>query len=271
MLPAFTPFQWVLAALAAFCIGFSKGGFPGSGLVTVIVMAHLFGARESTGALLPMLICGDILSVRVFHQHARWALIRRMLPPTAAGIVAGWGLMQWLPADVFRPIIGWIVLAMAILPAARRWRPDLYAGVPHSRAFALAMGFATGVATMLANAAGPVMGLYLMAISTPKFELVGTSAWFFLIVNLFKVPFSAQLGLIHGMTLAFNLILIPFIALGIFAGRRLMPYVSQALFEALLLAFATIASLRMILFSAREPAPAADTVRPHVEKPFQLQ
>lgn len=248
MLPAFTPLQWSLAVLAAFCIGFSKSGFPGAGLLTVIIMAHLFGARESTGALLPMLICGDLLSVRVFHQHARWELIRRMLPPTAVGIVSAYVLMMWLPGGAFRPIIGWIVLAMVILQAARRWRPEWYTGVPHSTSFARIMGFATGVATMLANAAGPVMGLYFLALDTPKFTLVGTSSWFFLIVNLFKVPFSAHLGLIHGMTLLFNLLLIPFIAVGIFTGQRLMRHIPQSLFEALLLLFATIASIRMIFF-----------------------
>ena len=248
MLPHFTAVQWLLASLAAFCIGFSKSGFPGAGLLTVIIMAHLFGARESTGALLPMLICGDILSVRVYHQHARWALIRRMLPPTAIGIVASYLVMRWLPGGAFRPIIGWIVLAMVILQAARRWRPALYAGVPHSRAFAHTMGFASGVATMLANAAGPVMGLYFLAIETPKYALVGTSSWLFLIVNVFKIPFSAQLGLIHGMTLLFDLLLLPLIGIGIFAGRRLMPLISQNLFEALLLLFATVASVRMICF-----------------------
>lgn len=248
MLPSFSPAQWSLAVLAAFCIGFSKSGFPGAGLATVIIMAHLFGARESTGALLPMLICGDILSVRVFHQHARWDLIRRMLPPTAIGIILGYILMHWLPGSAFRPVIGWIVLTMVILQAARRWRPEWYAGVPHSRSFAIAMGVATGIATMLANAAGPVMGLYFLAIDTPKFALVGTSSWFFLIVNVFKVPFSAQLGLIHGMTLLFNLLLIPVIAAGIFSGQRLMRSIPQSLFEALLLLFATIASVRMIFF-----------------------
>lgn len=248
MLPAFTPTQWLLAALAAFCIGFSKGGFPGAGLVTVITMAHLFGARESTGALLPMLICGDVFSVWAFHQHARWAVIRRMLPPTVGGVIGGWIVMQWLPGAAFRPVIGWIVFVMVLLQSARRWRPAWFGNVPHSRGFAVSMGVATGVSTMLANAAGPVMGLYFLATETPKFALVGTSAWFFLIVNVFKVPFSAQLGLIHGMTLTFNLLLVPMIALGIFTGRRLIALVPQALFEALLLAFAAVASLRMILF-----------------------
>ena len=246
MLPIFTPMQWILAGVAAFCIGFSKSGFPGAGLVTVLIMAKLFGARESTGALLPMLICGDILSVSVFHQHARWAPIRRMLPPYMIGVIAGWALMLRLPGRAFGPIIGWIVLIMVILQVTRRWRPQWYGNLPHTHSFACAMGLTAGVATMLANAAGPITGLYFLATSTPKFELVGTSGWLFLIVNTFKVPFSAQLGLIHGMTLMFDLILIPVIALGIFTGRRLMPVIPQNLFDTLLLAFASVAAVRMI-------------------------
>jgi uncharacterized membrane protein YfcA len=80
----------------------------------------------------------------------------------------------------------------------------------------------------------------------PKFALVGTGAWMFMIVNVFKVPFSWHLGLIHGASLLFNFILVPAIVLGTFAGRRLIHLVPQDLFEGLLLAFAAIAALRMI-------------------------
>lgn len=246
MLPDFTTAQWLFAILGAFCIGFAKAGFSGAGLANVLIMAWLFGAKESTGVVLPMLICGDILSVLVYHQHARWATIRRMLPPTIAGIVAGWALMHWLSAPAYGPVIGWIVLVLATLQAWRRWRPNAFEQVPHSRPFAWSMGGATGFTTMVANGAGPVMTLYFLALATPKYELVGTMAWFFLIVNVIKVPFSVDLGLIHGSSLLFNLVLIPAIAVGIFAGRRLIGLVSQELFEWLLLAFAALAALRMI-------------------------
>jgi len=246
MLPNFTPTQWLLAVLGAFCIGFAKAGFSGAGLANVLIMAWLFGAKESTGVVLPMLIGGDILSVLVYHQHARWATIRSMLPPTLAGIVAGWGLMHWLSAAAYGPVIGWIVLALAALQAWRRWRPNAFEHVPHSRPFALSMGGATGFTTMVANGAGPVMTLYFLARRTPKYELVGTMAWFFLIVNVVKVPFSVDLGLIYGNSLLFNLVLVPAIAVGIFAGRRLISLVSQDLFEWLILAFAALAALRMI-------------------------
>jgi uncharacterized membrane protein YfcA len=246
MLPHFTPWQWLLAVVAGFCIGFSKSGFAGAGLLTVLIMAQLFGPLESTGVLLPMLICGDIMSVRVFHQHARWPTIWRMLPPTLVGIVAAYLVMRRTPVAQFGPVIGWIVLVMAMLQGWRRWRPTAFERVPHSRGFAWMMGAWSGIATMLANAAGPVMALYFLAIDLPKFALVGTSAWFFLIVNVLKVPLSWELGLIHGGSLLFNLLIFPSIALGIYAGRNLMHRIPQKLFETLLLVFAVLVSLRLI-------------------------
>jgi uncharacterized membrane protein YfcA len=244
---ALTPVQWLWAGIAAFCIGFSKSGFAGVGLVTVVVMARLFPARESTGILLPLLIVGDLLSVWTFHQHAHWPHIWRLLPPTIVGILAGFALMPIIPGPRFGAVIGWIVLLMVLLQMVRRFRPQLYTNVPHSRWFAWLMGAWSGVATMLANAAGPITALYFVAINVAKYEFVGTAAWFFLLVNVFKVPFSAHLGLIHSGSLVFNVMLIPAVALGIWAGKRLVRIIPQGLFEQLLLLFAAIAALRLIL------------------------
>src|SRR5580693_9015752 len=247
MLPHFTPLQWSLAVFSAFCIGFAKSGFSGAGLVNVLVMAQLFGPRESTGVVLPMLICGDILSVIAFHQHARWPLVWRMLPPTVIGVIAGYlAMLKLTDGRVFGPIIGWIVLIMVVLQAIRRWCPRAFEKAPHTRRFAWSMGVTSGVTTMLANGAGPIMTLYFLAIETPKYALVGTSAWMFLIINSFKVPFSWNLGLIHGSSLLFNLVLVPAIVVGTFTGRWLIRFIKQDLFEALLLIFAAVAALRMI-------------------------
>jgi uncharacterized membrane protein YfcA len=108
------------------------------------------------------------------------------------------------------------------------------------------MGLAAGITTMLANAAGPITALYLLAISLPKFELVGTSAWLFFVINCFKVPFSVALGLIHRDTLLLNAALIPAILCGLFAGRWLVTRLPQRLFDTLLLAFAGFAAARML-------------------------
>ena len=96
---------------------------------------------------------------------------------------------------------------------------------------------------MMANAAGPVMGMYFLAVGLPKYQLTGTSAWFFLLINLYKVPFSAGLGLIHWDSLMFNCVLLPFIVIGLFLGRWLLRHVSQRLFDGLILAFAAVVAV----------------------------
>ncbi len=247
-LPHLTAHQWWLAAIAALCIGLAKSGFAGVGTVTVLLMAEIMPARESTGAVLPLLICGDIFASAAFRRHAQWRHIWRMLPPALAGVVVGYFLMQRIKGDFFRPVIGWIVLVLVILQVARKWKPGAFDHVPHTRWFAWLMGSSSGIATMMANAAGPIMTLYLLAINLPKIEFVGTSALFFLIVNVIKVPFSAHLGLINGSSLALNVILVPFVALGILIGRRMLAIVPQQLFEILVLIFAIAASIRLILF-----------------------
>lgn len=239
--------QWLLAILAATGIGVAKSGFSGVSMIHVLVFAKLFGERDSTGVVLPMLIVGDICAVLAFRQHARWNYIRRMLPPACIGVVIGWFLMQHLDKNTFKPILGWIILTLAILQIARLRFPQWFTDVPHAHWFAWTLGLLAGVTTMLANAAGPIMALYFLAIGLPKLEFVGTSAWFFFIVNVFKVPFSTGLGLIRPDTLMLNLVLIPAIAGGLLFGRWLVHHVPQRLFDGILLTFAALAALRMII------------------------
>jgi len=154
--------------------------------------------------------------------------------------------MRGLNESVYKPTIGVTILLLTILQVIRSFRPEWFGSVPHSTWFAWTIGLVAGGATMLANAAGPIFTIYCLAIALPKFELVGTSAWFFFIINAFKVPFSVALGLIHGPTLALNLLLSPAILAGIFIGRWLTAHIPQRLFDTLLLAFAFVAALRLI-------------------------
>src|SRR5690349_21172879 len=159
-MPSLSAAQWALAVAGALGMGISKAGFPGMSLVHVVVFALVFGARNSTGIILPMLIAADVLAVRAFQQHARWIYIRRMLPASVVGIVIGFALMGRLSDAAFSPLIGSVVLVLTALQVGRMARPDLLAGVPHSQAFAWTMGLLAGITTMLANAAGPVVTLY---------------------------------------------------------------------------------------------------------------
>jgi uncharacterized membrane protein YfcA len=232
--------------VAAAGIGIGKSGLAGMSLVHVLIFAFLFGARESTGVVLPMLLVGDVFAVRIFHQHARWVHVRRMLPPACIGVIVAAIIMRGLNEAVYKPIIGVTILVLTTLQVARMYKPQWFGNVPHAAWFAWTIGLIACGATMLANAAGPIFAIYCLAIALPKFELVGTSAWFFFIINAFKVPFSVALGLIRGQTLALNAILSPAILLGMFVGRWLTAHIPQRLFDGLLLVFAAVAALRLV-------------------------
>ena len=246
-MPTLSPVEWALAIAAAIGMGLSKGGLAGIGLFHVIVFAFLFGARESTGVVLPLLLVADVCAVSAFKQHARWDYVRRMLPPACVGVALAALFMRGISEARYKPLIGWTVLALAAMQVARMYRPDWLGDVPHTRAAVWGIGLLAGATTMLANAAGPVITIYCLAVGLPKFEVIGTLAWFFFIINAFKVPFSAGLGLIRADTLLFNLILVPAVLVGVFGGRWLLQRIPQRLFNLLMLAFAALAALRLIL------------------------
>lgn len=217
------------------------------GLVAVILFASIFGARDSTGIVLPLLIVGDIGAVSIFRQHARWDHIRRTLPVAAAGVVIGTLIMQRLDNASFRPLLGGVILMLTALQLVRMRWPDIYGAVPHSRPVAWSLGLLAGITTMVANAAGPFVALYYVAVGLPKMEVIGTLAWFFVIINIFKLPFSAWLGVIHGSSLALDAVLVPAVILGLLSGRWLIGRISQRTFDSVLLAFAALAALRLLL------------------------
>lgn len=245
-LPDLTTAQWALAAAAAAGIGLSKSGFAGLGMFHIVVFAQLYGARASTGIILPMLVVGDLSAVAAFRRHARWEHIGRVLPPTIVGIIVGWLAMHRIDEARFKPLLGAVVLGLALLQIARMARPQWFNDVPHARWFAYTLGFIAGVTTMLVNGAGPIVALYLLAVGLPKYEFVGTGAWFFLIVNILKLPLSAEQGLITWETLVLNAKLAPCVVAGLVAGKFLVKFVPQRLFDFLLLLFVATAALRLL-------------------------
>lgn len=247
MLSQLQPVELFALALAAVGIGFSKSGFAGVSMLHVVVFAHVFGARASTGILLPLLIVGDLCAVFAFGQRARWQYFPKILPPTLIGVVLGTVLMQYLDEHRFKPLVGVIILLLTFWQLYRLWRPDWLSQVPHSVAFAWALGLLAGLTTMLANAAGPIVALYLLALALPKLELVGTGAWLFLIVNVFKLPLSClALDLISWESLSINLILAPAVPVGMLLGAWCLHRIHQTWFNGLLLAFTGLASMRLL-------------------------
>jgi uncharacterized membrane protein YfcA len=184
----------------------------------------------------------------MFGKHADWVYVRRMMPPALVGVVFGWLLMHRLSETLYRPITGCIILILATMQLARLRNEQWLADIPHSHSFAWAMGITVGITTMLANAAGPVFGLFLISIGLPKKEFVGTAAWFFLILNVIKIPLSWNLGLIGEQSLMVNVMLAPLIYLGLIAGRSIAKRISQQSFERVILVLSIIAALQLLVF-----------------------
>lgn len=245
-MPELSPFSWFLLVLGATGVGISKSGLAGVSLIHVIVFAQVFGAKASTGALLPLLIVGDCCAVWLIGREVDWRYVIRLLPPAFVGVVIGWSLLGRLDEATFKPLIGSIIIALCCGQLLRMWQPNLFTTIPHTKPFAWAMGILGGITTMLANAAGPVIALYLLAVSLPKLRLVATGAWFFFVLNISKLPFSANLGFISAESLLIDLILAPCVVGGLIFGLMVVRRLPQKVFDTVLLAFTAIAAIRMI-------------------------
>jgi len=236
--------QWTLAIVAAAIVGVSKSGIGGLGILSVVLFAQILPAKQATGAVLPLLCFGDVVGAYYYRKHASWRHLWRLFPWTAAGVVAGWFSLGRIDDHAARVMIGIIILSMAAMHLIRR----RFGGheTEHGAWFAPVIGVLAGFTTLVANAAGPLMAIYMLAMRLPKMDYVGTGAVFFLAINFFKVPFMLQLGLITADSFTLNLMLAPLVVAGAWFGRRLVLAIDQRLFENIALGLSLVAGLRLL-------------------------
>ncbi|MHC5083288.1 MAG: sulfite exporter TauE/SafE family protein [Planctomycetota bacterium] len=237
--------QWLVLILGAFAIGIAKTGVPGIGILVAPLWALTFPSKASVGLLLPVLIFADLFAVWHYRRQGNWRHLIRLLPAATVGIVAGFLLLGRISNAQFKPLIGAIVLVMLILrlPAiiGKEQKVPSKTGI-----FAPIMGFSAGATSMLANAAGPVMALYLLSMRFDKIKFVGTAAWFFFIINWIKVPFQVHLGYINPGSLKLNVMVFPAVALGAFTGIWLIKRIPQKLFNIIALTLAAAAAVKLL-------------------------
>ncbi|MEV0011855.1 sulfite exporter TauE/SafE family protein [Streptomyces sp. NPDC047973] len=248
-----TLWQLALLAAASCLVGFSKTAVSGANTISLAVFAAVLPARESTGVLLPILIAGDLLAVLVYRRHAHWPTLLRLFPAVAVGVVAGTVFMMWADDDAVRTSIGAILLFMAGVTVWRRRSgpqavPEEDDGPSRAARFkARSYGTLGGFTTMVANAGGPVMSLYLLSAGFKKLGFLGTSAWFFLIVNTSKVPFSVGLGLIDARSLLLDAALVLFVLPGAYLGRACVGRINQKLFDRIVIGATVLGGLQLLL------------------------
>ncbi|MBN2525850.1 MAG: sulfite exporter TauE/SafE family protein [Deltaproteobacteria bacterium] len=242
----FTITEWIIAGLCGATVGFAKTGIPGSGILLPVLAALIIPARESTGFLLPMLVMGDIMAIAYWRRHVDWKKLIRLLPWAWAGVVTGFWGMNLISNNQLKIFIGvTVILLMGLSWVRNHYFSD--DRVPNHLLFVAFMGVLAGATSMMANAAGPVMVIYLMAMKLSKEDFIGTSAWFFGIINLSKLPFSLGLDLIDTASFTTNIILLPTIAIGGIIGIYTVHRVTQKGFNRVVIILALLAALYLIV------------------------
>lgn len=233
--------QYAAGAACAFMVGMAKTGMPGLGILAVPLMVLTVGdARLSAGWLLPILCCADLFAVYYWRKHSAAGRLFSMMPWVLAGVVAG-ALTLTLPEKQVRPLVGLIILAMLCLYLWRRYRADQIS-VAHPMPYGIAAGFATTVA----NAAGPVMSLYLLSMRLPKEDFVATGAWFFFFINLVKLPIYWWQGLLSAQSLWFGVAVSPAVLAGALAGRWLIHKIPAHIFEGSVIILTAISTFLLL-------------------------
>lgn len=234
--------------LCALLIGISKTGLPTLGIFVVAVMATVFPARESIGIVLPMLIAADLVAVAYYRRSADWAILFRMIPWVSGGLILGFLFLFLMEESRSIEIaLGIIVISMIVLQLRSFFYPSKAPKGEYSILFLIMIGTLAGFSTMVGNAAGPVMAIFLIAAGLKKQAFIGTGAWFFLAVNLIKVPMYGSLGLITADSLLLNLWMVPVILLGTWIGIRMLQYIPQKWFSYIILLLALLGGLRLLI------------------------
>ena len=241
----FEPWQWILAVAAALLVGVSKTGIGGLGMLSVVIFAQIIPAKQATGIVLPLLIFGDLMAVASYRSHTQWRFLWKLFPWTAAGVAIGFFALERINDAQAKVLIGVIILSLLVVHILRRHGAVKEEG-DHSAWFAPMIGVLAGFTTLVANAAGPLMAIYLLAMRLPKMEFVGTGAVFFMLLNLFKVPFMVNLDLINRESITLNLWLMPAVFIGALLGRKILVKIDQRLFENLALGLSALAGLKLL-------------------------
>lgn len=239
--------QWIVLIAAAFMIGFAKTGINGLMTLAIPVLASVFGGKESTGMILPMLIAGDIMAVWYYHRHAEWGNIRKLLPWSLAGIVTGTVVGNHINDAQFKALIAILVLICLFILVYMEKKGDTFK-VPEKMWFFALTGIAAGFASMIGNAAGPIFSVYLLSRGFRKNDFMGTNAWFFLLVNLMKLPIQVfYWHNVTGSTLLTAGILLPVILLGAFIGVVIIKKINEKPFRYVIIAMTAVTAIRLFM------------------------
>ena len=242
-----SPFDWFIIMICGMLIGMSKVGIPGVSMIVVPALAFIFGAKQSTGVLLPILMMADIFGVGYYRRHANWNHLIKVLPWAVVGLLIALWVGELVNDKQFKNLIAILVfLSIGLM----LWQ-DKHKGThlfPDKWWFAASMGILGGFATMIGNVAGPVFAIYLLAMHLPKNSFIGTGAWFFMIINFSKFPLQLFVWKnINTESLMIDLVTLPAIALGAFVGFKVVKIIPEHIFRGFVIVITVISAFLLLL------------------------
>lgn len=222
----------------------AKTGVHGAGMTAVPLVAMIFGGQLSSGIMLPMICLADVVGVWYYHRHAEWKYLRRLIPWALAGTVAGTLAGQHIDDRVFKIVMAvTILVSIFIMVMLERYRQ----AVPDNRVFASLTGVTGGFTSMVGNLAGAVMAVYFLSMRLPKNSYIGTTAWFFMVMNWFKVPFHVWgWHTVTLQTLWLDLLTLPAILLGAYLGIVLVRLFPERVYRWFIIGMTLIAAVVML-------------------------
>jgi len=243
---SFFSLPFLLAALGAFLLGIAKSGVKGIAVFIVILFVFAFGAKASTGVLMPLLIGGDIFAIIYYKKHADWKYIFILIPWMILGVILGTYFGNLLDENTFRLGMAGLILLTTLLLLF--WERYPLKQVPSHWSFAGSLGVLAGFTTMIGNLAGAVTNIYFLAMRLPKNVFIGTSAYVFFIINLFKVPFHVYIWeTINLGSFLTSLSYFPFLFLGLFVGVKVVARINDKNYRKLILILTAIGSVVLFL------------------------
>ncbi|MCL6296294.1 sulfite exporter TauE/SafE family protein [Jejuia spongiicola] len=237
--------QWTAISFAVFLLGVAKAGVKGLGIIIVIILAFVFGEKASTGVLLPMLIAADILAVVYYNRHTQWEYIKKLMPWMIIGVLIGVWVGNDISEVLFKRIMAIIIIVSVLIMFYTEKRQS--STIPKNKVFSSSVGFLAGFTTMVGNLAGPISNIYFLATRLPKNEFIGTAAWLFFIINVFKLPFHFLIwNTVTKDTLILNSALVPVVLIGFFLGAYIVKLITNVNYRRFILIVTALGGLVML-------------------------
>ena len=238
--------EWLLILLASFIIGLTKAGLKGVDMLSVTLMAIVFGSKASTGIVLPLLCLADIAAVAYYNRHAEWKHFKKLTPWRVVGIVLGVYLGRDMDEAIFRKIMAIIILLTIVIALVMEYRKSQE--VPRHPLFVVSTGLAAGFTTMIGNLAGAFSNLYFLAMRVDKNSFIGTAAWIFLIINLVKFPLQVFFWKnITIQSLKVDALLVPTLAIGFVTGIFIVGKIKDEQYRKVVLILTLAGSILMLI------------------------